>query len=102
MIAPPVIVAIAREVAEQHGFTVDQLVGPSPRHDLARARFCAWNRIRTEVRFRGLPPSLPQIGKWFGRDHTSILHGLRRFEQIDCSPPVLASSEPQTLEGVAA
>jgi chromosomal replication initiator protein len=88
MIAPPVIVAIVQQVADEHGFTLAQLVGPSPRHDLARARFCAWYRIRNEVRFRNLPPSLPQIGKWFGgRDHTSILHGLRRYEQIDCLPP---------------
>ena len=102
MIAPPVIVAIVKQVADEHGFTVDQLCGPSPRHDLARARFDAWHRIRTEVRFRGTQPSLPQIGKWFGRDHTSILHGLRRYEQGDCLPPVLVTDETQIISEVAA
>ncbi|UOF80839.1 dnaA [Caudoviricetes sp.] len=26
--------------------------------------------------------SLPQIGAFFGRDHTTILHGLRRWKEI--------------------
>ena len=89
MNAPPSVVAIVREVAEQHGFTVDQLVSPSRRHDLSRARFECFGRIRAEIRFRSGPPSLPQIGRWFGgRDHTTVLNGLRRLSEIDCSAPV--------------
>lgn len=90
MVAPPAIVAIAEEVAAQHGFTVKQLVSPALRRDIARARFVAWHRIREEVRYaNGNQPSLPQIGKWFGnRDHTTVLNGLKRYEEIDCSPPV--------------
>jgi chromosomal replication initiator protein len=87
--APPAVVAIAQEVADEHGFTLEQLVSPALRRDIARARWVCWGRIRAEVRFVSGPPSLPQIGKWFGnRDHTTVLHGLRRLSEVDCSAPV--------------
>jgi chromosomal replication initiator protein len=89
MSVPPVILAIAEEVATERGLTVKQLFGANRRHDIARARFVAWDRIRKEVRFVSGPPSLPQIGTWFGgRDHTTVLNGLRRVQEIDCSAPV--------------
>jgi hypothetical protein len=43
------------------------------------ARFEAMYRVRTEIKIAGSEPSLPQIGKWFGRDHTTVLHALRRY-----------------------
>lgn len=90
MNAPPAIVALTGEVAAQHGFTVKQLLSPSTRHDISRARFVVWHRIREEIRYaNGRQPSLTQIGRWFGnRDHTTIVHGLKRYGEVDCAPGV--------------
>lgn len=38
--------------------------------------------ILRRMNWRGGRPSLPQIGRWMGRDHTSVLHGLRRYEEL--------------------
>jgi hypothetical protein len=97
--APPAVVSITQEVADEHGFTLKQLTGPALRRDIARARFVAWHRIREEVRYaNGNQPSLPQIGKWFSnRDHTTIMHGLKRYGEIDCSPRVKPRKVPGWL-----
>ena len=84
---PPSVVAIVEEVAAEHGFTASQLFGPWRRYDICRARFECWGRLRTELKFASGPPSLPQIGSWFGRHHTSVMNGLNRLSEIDCSAP---------------
>ncbi len=65
---------IAREVAERHGITLEHLVSHRDRQRLAPARQEAWALIYAEGRL-----SYPQIGALFdGRDHTTILCGVRR------------------------
>lgn len=88
MKAPPSVVAITQEVAAQHQVTVGELISPSRRQDLTRARFVIWHRIREEIRFTsGRPPSFPLIGRWFGgRDHSTIVSGVQRYSELDCSP----------------
>lgn len=50
------------------------LVSPSREGHLLKPRRKIWHMLRNE----GL--SLPQIGKMFNRDHTTIMHGLREYE----------------------
>lgn len=75
---PSRALAIFRAVAIEHGLPFASLFGPDSRRPYARARWSAWARIIVEIRINGEPPSLPQIGLWSNRDHTSVLYGLRR------------------------
>ena len=77
---PPRVRDIIREVAEEHGFAPEDLIGPLSRKALCWARYDAWARIRERIVIAGRPPSFHQIGLWFGgRDFTTIKNGLRRI-----------------------
>ena len=69
---------IIHEVADQHGLFYADLIGPS------RERHIAWPRQEAMWRIRQACPhiSLPGIGRLLGgRDHTTILHGIRAHEK---------------------
>lgn len=62
---------IAAEVAAEYGMTVA---------DLKRRSRCHWiSHTRQEAMRRMFDAgySLPQIGRLFGLDHTTVLHGVR-------------------------
>ena len=63
---------IIAKVAAEHRMTVDDLVGPSRVRTICIPR---WRAMR-ELRERGL--SLSRIGQLLNRDHTTVMHGLRR------------------------
>lgn len=64
---------ILAEIALRHGLDVRDLKGPCRDRRLAWPRQEACYEIRRRTRF-----SLPQIGDVLGgRDHTTILHGIR-------------------------
>lgn len=68
---------IAKEVADRHGLTLDDLVGPLRDQKRSRARHEAMYIIRNSTNY-----SLPRIASLFGdRDHTTVLHGLRRHKE---------------------
>jgi len=62
------------EIAEQHDVSLADVIGPSRFRHIINARFAA---IRA-VRQRYPEMSLPQLGRLFNRDHTTILHALRK------------------------
>lgn len=65
---------IIRQVSDKHGITPKQLVSHARSRFLVKARNEAYYRMRRETIL-----SLPQIGdKFGGRDHTTVLHGIRR------------------------
>lgn len=63
---------VIREVAEAHGLSIEDLVGPSRKHAHIRARWEAMRRIKEEFDL-----SLPRIGRFFNKDHTTVLNALR-------------------------
>jgi len=63
---------VLQTVAKCRRLTVDDLRGPSRRAYIVRAR---WEAMRM-LRDRGL--SLSAIGIILNRDHTTVLHALRR------------------------
>ncbi len=68
---------IATEIAEQNGFKLHDLVGVSRCQPVARVRHQAFHAIMATGRF-----STPQVGRFFGgRDHTTIIHGVRRHAE---------------------
>jgi hypothetical protein len=67
---------VLAEVAKKHGLEPLRLKARVRRKELTEARFEAFYRMRNELKM-----SYPQIGMFFGMDHTSILHGVRMHEQ---------------------
>lgn len=63
---------ILADVAIEHGIDVRVLKGVSRTKHVAHAR----QQAMAEMRATGLF-SLPQIGAFLGRDHSTVLHGVR-------------------------
>ena len=69
---------IQRQVAEHYNIRLSDLVGPKRLRVVARPRQVAMY-LSKEMTSR----SLPEIGRRFGgRDHTTIMHGVRRIEEL--------------------
>lgn len=66
---------IIAEVALAHRVTVEDILGSSRSAPLVKAR----HEAIIEVAIRRPAFSLPQIGRCFSRDHTTILHVLRKY-----------------------
>jgi chromosomal replication initiator protein len=77
---------IQRKVAEHFNVKLADLIGPRRLRTLARPRQVAMY-LSKELTSR----SLPEIGRRFGgRDHTTIMHGIRRVDELRHSDPQLA------------
>lgn len=67
---------LAIKASNLTGVPFEALAGPRRHKSLVRAR---WQGYKV---FRDAGLSLPEIGRCFGgRDHTTILHGLRELEK---------------------
>lgn len=64
---------IVRQVALTHGLPPEDLMARDRRAVIADARLEAYHHIQATNRF-----SYPQIGRFFGRDHTTIVTGVSR------------------------
>jgi chromosomal replication initiation ATPase DnaA len=79
--------------ARRNGLTVDDLVGPSRCRQVSHARGIAMYLAR-----RLTPKSLQAIGNAFGgRDHTTVLHGIRVTETRRANDPGFAAEIDQLL-----
>lgn len=67
---------IAAAVARKYNVTVNELRGKRRARYLVIARHEAMARCRYETRH-----SFPEIGRFFGCDHTSVLYGVRHHEE---------------------
>jgi len=80
---PPPLVAmhlartILREVAEKHGVLIEDIVGRRRQAKFMKARREACWRLYNETLW-----SLPKIGRFLNKDHTSILAAVRRCEKL--------------------
>jgi hypothetical protein len=76
--------AIVRRVAARHGLDPDLLRGAGRTHAVCMARFEAmWTLYEARLPDGRRRFSLPQVGRLMGgRDHTTALHGVRRWETI--------------------
>lgn len=70
----PTAKTIVRQVAAEHGLTLEELTGPSSVKPISRARHEAMWRLRQETKLSAM-----QIARALGRtDHTTALWGIRR------------------------
>lgn len=69
---------ILEATAEQYGFTVADLQGPSRRRPLVTARQIAMYVMRNQTDY-----SFPMIAREFGgRDHTTVIHAVQKIEAL--------------------
>lgn len=85
--APPRIRQIVADVLVSYRedgvvLTEQDIVGDARLRYIAIVRWEIWWKIR-HLRTRwGEPFSYPQIGVWFNRDHTTIRHGVLRYDGV--------------------
>ena len=65
-------IELVAQIARTHGLTAADLIGPSKVRSVCIVRWRAMKALRDHGR------SLSSIGRILNRDHTTILHGLRR------------------------
>lgn len=66
---------IIAEVARHHGLTADDILGPSRKAHVIKARHEAIARV-----WQACPKlSYPHIGRIFNRDHTTIMNVIEKF-----------------------
>jgi len=69
---------IQRKVAEHYNIRLADMIGPKRLRTIARPR-----QVAMYLSKQLTPRSLPEIGRRFGgRDHTTIMHGVKRIEEL--------------------
>ena len=77
---------IQRKVSEHYNIRLSDLLGPRRVRNIARPRQVAMY-LSKQLTSR----SLPEIGRRFGsRDHTTVMHGVRRIEELKATDHQLA------------
>lgn len=71
--------SVKRAICKKYRLTIDELRSTARRKDIVRARHECFYLMRYEVPWIGQQGmSLHAIARQFGRDHTTILHGIRQ------------------------
>ncbi len=77
---------IQRRVSEHYSIRLSDMIGPKRVRAIARPRQVAMY-LSKQMTSR----SLPEIGRRFGgRDHTTVMHGVRRIEELKASDSQIA------------
>lgn len=77
---------IQRRVSEHYNIRLSELIGPTRVRTIARPRQIAMYLSKTLT-----SRSLPEIGRRFGgRDHTTIMHGVKRIEELSAKDSQIA------------
>lgn len=70
------IAILARAIASKHKVTFEDMIGKRRFKHLAHARFEAYAAAHDSGK------TLSQIGRFFDRDHTTIINGIRRHKEL--------------------
>lgn len=65
---------VVKEVSEKRGVSIDDMMSIRRNINIVLARYEVFWRLRHETRW-----SMPQIGRFMHKDHTTILNGLRVY-----------------------
>lgn len=71
---PPRVAAVVRLTAFEHCLTVDAILGRRRTAPIVAARHKAMRRVRAFIP----RPSFPMIGRWFDRDHSTVVQACQR------------------------
>ncbi len=92
------LLELAKRVARKHRVTLEELLGRGRGNPEAAARHELWYRLYDEI------PSFPRIGQIFGRDHSTVLAAVHKYEKrhgdpaaaiVDTGDPVGSTCDPQ-------
>lgn len=87
---PGRVQTVLRETATDHGVTVADILGKERKRTIAWARQDAAFRLKRIAWGSGGwsngTPSFPQVGRWLGLDHTTVLHACRGHERREIAP----------------
>lgn len=87
--------AVVEYVAKRHGVSLGEITGRRVLRSIARPRQIAMYVIREACPHL----SLPQIGRALGgRDHTTVIHAVRKVESLMAADPAFAAEVKTTLE----
>jgi chromosomal replication initiation ATPase DnaA len=67
------------DVADRYGLTVADIRAGSRSKAISKARQQIWVMLRVKYEW-----SYPQIGKLFGTDHSSVMHGIKQAKRDNC------------------
>jgi len=92
---PGRVADIVGDVERLHDLPNGTLLRPCRLTRVVRARWEAWSRIHAETRFDGSAIySYAEIGRLFGFDHTTVIHGCRRHAALNVDkPPVIPTNQ---------
>lgn len=77
---------IQRKVSEHYNIRLSEMIGPKRVRNYARPR-----QIAMYLAKQMTSRSLPEIGRRFGgRDHTTVMHGVRRIEELKITDSQIA------------
>ena len=88
------IKTIIEETGAYYGFTYPEIISAQRRRELAFARHVAFYLCRKmPCGSFGAAPTLPEIGRRFGgRDHATVIHGIRKIQmKLDSGDKKLAA-----------
>ena len=84
---------IVQLTAEQFGITVEAIKGKRRTNTIALPRQVAMYLVRQKTSL-----SLSDIGAWFKRDHTTVLHACNKIEALRAKDPRLAGALREIME----
>lgn len=70
------------DIANFSGIPVRQLVGPSRHKEISR-----WRQLGYYAGMRDLKKTSTQVGAVFGRDHSTVLSGAKKFHELSQMHP---------------
>lgn len=77
---PDRVAAIIAQTAADHGLPVSAILCKSRLRAFALARRQAMWKVR-QLRIGGQPHAFALIGRWFGRDHSTVVVACKRVER---------------------
>jgi len=64
------------------GYDPKDILSSAVYREVSHARHEVMRTVRDEITMpNGKPPSYPLIGRWFGRDHTTVIPGVRKARE---------------------
>ena len=89
---------IQQTVAQFYGINEEYMIAKSKEPRIVRPRWMAMYLARQLT-----PMSYPELGRRFGgKDHSTVIHGVRRMEQLIQSDPYLAMDVEVLKENLGA
>lgn len=75
---PPRVVELVRDTSWSLGVNPKRVMSGEVSGDVSHARHEVMRQVRDRIVMAdGLSPSYPLIGSWFGRDHTTVIYGVK-------------------------